>query len=166
MPRRHLQRRRARERACSDEEEVLNSELVMSGRDSARTVNRRPASMTSLSNELLDLSDRLGGIEILGTRFRAVHDGVTSIELERIFKRIQSLTRRLITRIDDPTISSQQCRRSKIAVAIPPIAGTRGRAACTENARRGPIDFFLILFGLKPLTIGRCGRTCLQPRLH
>src|SRR5580698_11105122 len=86
-------------------------------------------SITPMQHHLLDLGDRLGGIQILGAGFSAVHDGVAAIQSKRILKTVQALARRLIARVDDPTIGRQQGGRSQIAFAVPPIARTAGGAA-------------------------------------
>src|SRR3984957_995707 len=110
-------------------------------------------SVTPVQHHLLDLSDRFGGIEVFGAGFRAVHDGVAAVQPKRIFETVQTLARRFIARVDDPTIGGQQRGRSQIALTIPPIARTAGGAASTKEACRGPIHLFLILLGLEPFTV-------------
>src|SRR6056297_1559953 len=89
---------------------------TMRGRDK-RTPGDTPGSVQSsaarrrshvpLDHHLLDLCNRLGGVEALGAGLGAVHDRVTAIELERIFQIVQPLARRLVAAVDDPAIGVQ-----------------------------------------------------------
>src|SRR5579863_888658 len=108
------------------------------GNASATGPHPRP-SITPMQHHLLDLSDSLGGIEVLGTGFGAVHDGVAAIQPKRVFQAVEALARRFIARVDDPTISGQQRRRAQIALAIPPIARAAGGAAGAKYACGRPI---------------------------
>src|ERR1700722_11564935 len=111
---------------------------------SASAICRHPGpSITPMQHHLLDLADRLGGIQVLRTRFRAVHDGVAAVQPKRIFKTVQALARRLIARVDDPTIGGEQRGRSQIALSVPQIARTAGGTARAKDACRGPIHLFL-----------------------
>src|SRR6185295_20326157 len=83
---------------------------------------RQDDSMTSLHQELLDFPDCFGRVEILRARLGAIHDGVAAIQPERILKRVESLTGGLVAAIDDPAIRSQQCRRTQVPIAVPPVA--------------------------------------------
>src|ERR1700722_1733561 len=105
--------------------------------------------MAAMSHQLLDFGDGLGGIEILGARFRAVHDGMAAVQTERILEVIEALAGRLIPAIDDPSVGRQQRRGPEVPIAVPPIARAAGGTAGAQNARRGPTDLFLILLGLK-----------------
>src|SRR5262245_14235022 len=84
-------------------------------------------SMASLRQELLDLADRLGRIEILGTGLGAVHDRVAAVQPEWILQCIEPLAGGLVAAVDDPAVCRQQCSGTKIAVAVPPVTwATRG----------------------------------------
>src|ERR1700755_1617774 len=74
----------------------------------------------ALHHELLDLGDRLGGIESLRAGARAVHDGVAAVELERILEVVQARTGVLVARVGDPAVGLQQDRRPQVALAVPP----------------------------------------------
>src|SRR5215472_11102578 len=89
-------------------------------------------------HELLDLGDGLGGIESLGAGLGAVHDGVAAVEPERVLERVQALAGHLVAAVGDPAIGLQEDRRTQVAVAVPPVARARGRAAETEDALPEP----------------------------
>src|SRR5689334_6624690 len=73
-------------------------------------------SATPLDQHLLDLADRLGGVEALGTGFGAVHDRVATIQLERVFEGVEPLAGGLVARIRQPAVGLQQGRRAEVAV--------------------------------------------------
>ena len=76
-----------------------------------------------LDHHVLDAGNRLGRVQALGAGFGAVHDGMATVQLERVFQFVQPLARRLVPAVNDPAVGVQQCSGAKIAVAIPPIAG-------------------------------------------
>src|ERR1700679_2141242 len=121
------------------------------------------ASMAAMSHHLLDLADGLGGIQILRARLGAIHDGMAAVQPKWILELVETLAGSLVAAIDAPAVSGQQRRGSQVTVAVPPIAGTAGGAACAEDARRGPVDLFLIFLRLQAFPIGRCRRAGLQP---
>src|SRR5574337_2167153 len=51
---------------------------------------------TPLHHQLLDFRDRLGRIQPLRTGARAIHDGVATVQLERIFQIVQPLAGGLV----------------------------------------------------------------------
>src|SRR5690242_12643747 len=65
---------------------------------------RRPRLNLPLHHRLLDLGDRLRGVEALGTDLGAIHDGVAAIELERVFERIEPFALMLVAAIGDPAL--------------------------------------------------------------
>src|ERR1700753_2412242 len=65
----------------------------------ARRVDRRIASHAALDQHLLDLADRLRGVETLGAGVGAVHDGVAAIEPERVFQIVQALAGLLVAAV-------------------------------------------------------------------
>ena len=75
-------------------------------------------------HHLLDLGNRLCGVQTLGARLGAVHDRMAAVQPERVFEIIQTFARRLVAAVDQLAIGMQQSRWAKIAVAVPPIAGT------------------------------------------
>src|SRR6476659_5170024 len=74
-------------------------------------------------HHLLDLTDRLGRIQTLRARARAIHDGVAAIELEGILKVVEPLARVFVARIHEPTVRLQQDGGTEVSVAIPPVTG-------------------------------------------
>src|SRR6185503_8759300 len=117
--------------------------------------SRRRFSMLAFKYLLFDLGDRLRRIEVLRTGLGAVHDGVAAIQPEWIFQVVESFSRRLVTAVDDPAIRRQQGRGSQIAIAVPPVARARGRAAGAQDAGRGTVDLFLVFPGLRTLAVRR-----------
>ncbi len=63
--------------------------------------------MAACDHPFLELGDGSGGIEALRTGDCAIHDGVTTIQPERVLKCVESLTGSLIAAIDDPTVGLQ-----------------------------------------------------------
>ncbi len=60
--------------------------------------------MAARNHHFLELGDGSGGIKAFRTGGCTIHDGVTTIQPERILKCVESLTGSLITAIDDPTV--------------------------------------------------------------
>src|SRR5450432_900472 len=100
---------------------------------------RRQPSMATLGQHLLDFADGLGGIEVLGAAFCAIHDGMAAVQPKGVLEIIEALAGRLIAAVDDPSIGRQQRRRSKVTIAVPPIAGATGGTAGAQDTGRGPI---------------------------
>src|SRR5882757_829290 len=119
-----------------------------------------------LHHHFLDLRYGPRRIQVLRANVRAVHDRMTPVQPEGVFQLIQPLTGRLIPAVDDPAIRSQQRGRSQESIAVPPVAGARGRAARTQDTGRRTINLFLILLGLQSLLVRRWRRPRLQPRLN
>src|SRR5262245_40195413 len=90
--------------------------------------------LTTRHHELLDLRNRLRGIQSLRTGLRAIHDGVAAIETEWILEIVEALARRLVAAVGDPAIRLQQDCRTEIPVAVPPIARAARGAAEAEDA--------------------------------
>src|ERR1051325_11346277 len=84
--------------------------------------------------ELLDLGDGLGRVQILWAGFGTVQDRVAAIEAERVFQRVEPIAGFLVAAVGDPAIGLQQDRRAEIAVAIPPIGRAGGAAAEAQDA--------------------------------
>src|SRR6202008_4101572 len=96
--------------------------------------------------------------------FGAVHDGVAAIKPERILEIVEPLAGCFIARVLDPARCLQQRGRSKEALAVPPIARARGRAAGAEDALIEAVELFAVLVALLPFLLRR-RRSRLQPRL-
>src|SRR5471030_3190389 len=117
-----------------------------------------------LDHQLLDLGDRLGRIEALGTGLGAVHDRVAAIEPERVLELVEALALGFVAAVGDPAIGLQQDGRAEIAVAAPPVAGARSRAAEAQDALPQPVELGALLGRLQALARRRLGGR-LQPRL-
>src|SRR5213075_2624137 len=101
----------------------IRLQLLAGNGASARNAPRRMRSDgPALHHELLDLRDRLRGIEALGTGARAVHDGVAAVQAERVLERVEALARGLVARVHDPAVGLQQDRGAEVAVGVPPVA--------------------------------------------
>ncbi|AEM42305.1 hypothetical protein KVU_2465 [Ketogulonicigenium vulgare WSH-001] len=109
------------------------------------------------------MRNRLGRVQAFWTSLGAVHDRMAAIQLERIFQLIQTLARRLVAAVDDPAIGMQQGRRPQIAIRVPPIAGTSGRARGAHHAFIKTVQLFAILDRLAPFFL-RCIGLGFQPR--
>jgi len=64
-------------------------------------------SVAACDHQFLELCDGSGGIEALRAGDCAIHYRVTTIQPERILKRVESFTGDLIAVIDDPTVGLQ-----------------------------------------------------------
>src|SRR5688572_11669379 len=117
-----------------------------------------------LDHQLLDLADRLRRVEALGAGLGAVHDGVAAIEPERVFQIVEPIAGRLVARIHDPAIGLQQHGGAEIAVAVPPVARARGRAAEAQDTLPQAVELGTFLRRLRALARRR-GGVRLQPRL-
>ena len=117
-----------------------------------------------LDQHLLDVGDRLGRVEAFGAGLGAVHDGVAAVQAERIFEIVEPVAGGLVAAVADPAIGLQQRRRAEIAVAVPPIARARGRAAGAQDALVQPVELLALVAALFPLLFRGDGDR-LQPRL-
>jgi len=61
----------------------------------------------ALDHHLLDLRDRLRGVQILRARLGAIHDRVAAVQPERVFEFIEPFAGCLVARIDDPAIGRE-----------------------------------------------------------
>src|SRR5713226_8661989 len=98
----------------------------------------------------LEFGDGLGRIEALWAGLGAVHDGVAAIEPERVFEIVEPLAGGLIATVLDPTGRLQQRGGPQEALAVPPIARARGRAAGAKNTFVEAVEFFAVLVALPP----------------
>src|SRR4029077_19410197 len=94
----------------------------------------------------------------------AVHDRVAAVEPERVFERVEPLAGRLVAAVGNPAIGLPQHRRSEIALAVPPIARARCRAAEAQNALPQPVELRALILRLQALAVGRWWARGLQPR--
>src|SRR5215510_11927587 len=108
-----------------------------------------------LDHLLLDLGNGLRRIEMLRAGVGAVHDGVAAIEPERVLEIVEALAGRLVAAVDDPALRLQQRRGAEEAVAVPPVARTRRRAAGTQDALVEPVELAAVVVALPPFLLGR-----------
>ncbi len=62
---------------------------------------------SALHHHFLGLGDCLRRIQPFRTNLCTIHDGVAAIQLERIFKLIQSLSRRVIATVYQPAVGGE-----------------------------------------------------------
>src|SRR5437016_82203 len=140
-----------------------------SGARSSEIMARDPAGYEPFRLDLpldqleFELGDRLGRIEALRAGLGAVHDGVAAIEPERILEIVEPFAGRFIAAVLDPAVRLQQRGRAQIALAVPPIARTGGRAAGAEDAFVEAVELLAVLVALLPFLLRRRRRR-LQPR--
>src|SRR5262249_6206734 len=94
----------------------------------------------------------------------AVHDGVAAIEPERVLELVEPLAGRLGAAVDDPALRLQEGSGAEEAIAVPPVARARGRAAGAEDAFVEAVELAAVLMALPPFFLGR-RRRGVQPRL-
>ena len=126
--------------------------------------------LVTFGQHLLDVSDRLGGVESLGTGLGAVHDRVAAVELEAVVQSLQSLLSLLVTRVDDPAVGLRERQsqtaiggrrgghlhedgRAEVLVGVPPVRGAGGGAAGAENALVQPVQLLPVLLRLQELSV-------------
>lgn len=124
----------------------------------SRTLN--PA----LDHKVFEAGDGFGGAEAFGTGFCAVHDGVATVESERVFEGVKPLAGRLVAAVDDPAIGLQQRSGAEEAILVPPVRRTRGGAAGAQYTLVQAIQLGAIFRALRPLFLRR-HRLSFQPRL-
>lgn len=106
-----------------------------------------------MSQFLLDLSNRLARIQVLGADLGAVHNGMASVELEGIVQLCQSLVSGSIAGVLDPAVGLHEDGRTEVLVRVPPVTGAGGGAAGAQDAlvhavQFGPVLSSLEVFGL------------------
>src|SRR3954471_19095968 len=93
----------------------------------------------------LEFGDGLRRVEAFRAGFGAIHDGVAAVEPERVFEIVEALAGRFIARILDPARGLQQRGGAEEALAVPPVARARGRAARAQNAFVEAVELFAVL---------------------
>src|SRR5690606_7204202 len=120
------------------------------------------ASAMPRQHELLDLADRLGGIQALRAGPGAVHDGVAAVELERILEFVQPRAGVLVAAVHDPAMGLEQDRRPQVTLAVPPVARAGGAAAGAQDALVQAVELVAVGRRLQPLAVRR--RRALGPQ--
>lgn len=85
-------------------------------------------------HHLFDIGDRLGWVQSLWTRLGTIHDRVTAVQFEGVFKIVQTFAGRFITTVDDPPVRVKQGGWPEVAIAIPPVTWARRRTTGTHDA--------------------------------
>src|SRR5690606_13334992 len=88
----------------------------------------------TLDQHLLDFADRLRRIETLRAGLRTIHDRMAAAEAEGVFQVVEAFAGRLVAAVDQPAIGLEEDGGAKIALAVPPVARTGGRAAGAQDA--------------------------------
>src|SRR5438105_13588079 len=93
-----------------------------------------PLRSAALGHHPLGVGNRARRVEPFGAGPGAVHDGVASIETERVLEPVEAFAGALISAVDKPAVRLQEDRWANIAVRVQPVARARGRAAAATNA--------------------------------
>jgi len=86
------------------------------------------------SQALLDLRNSQRRVQPFRARPTAVQDRVASVQAHAVLERLLPLVRPLISRVGNPPVTLQQHSRTKVLLAVPPVAWARRRAASAKNA--------------------------------
>merc|ERR1719232_64292 len=117
----------------SGSRKVCYQKLLDSSGDWSSSLETRFALLGNSCQQLLDLGDGSAGVQSFGAGLGAVHDGVASVNTERIPESVKSLRLLSISAVNDPSVGLHQNSRAQVSVSIPPVAGARCTAASTEN---------------------------------
>src|SRR6202140_333964 len=109
----------------------------------------------ALDHLQLEFGDRLGRIEALRARLGAVQDGVAAIEPERVFEIVEPFAGGFVAAVLDPAVRLQEGGGAEIAVAVPPVARARGRAAGAEDAFVEAVELGAVVVALPPFLLRR-----------
>ena len=81
------------------------------------------------------------------------------VHAHAIVQRLLALLLLLISRVSEPSIALQEDGRAEVLLAIPPVAGARGRAARAQNALVQSVQLPSVFLRLQVLfAIGCWGR--------
>src|SRR6267143_3157326 len=125
--------------------------LLWSSSISARHGSDMAGISPALRHHTLGIGNRARRVEPFRASLGAVHDGVAAIETERVLEPVEALAGALISAVGKPAVRLQQDRWAKIAVLVPPVARTRGRAAEAEDALPRTVELCALLLRLAPL---------------
>ena len=95
-------------------------------------------------HRLLDLRNRPAGVQALGTRPRAVEDGVAPVQTHAVVQHLLPLGLVLVARVGEPAVGLQQHGGAEVFLAVPPVRRARGRAAGAEDAFVEPVELFAV----------------------
>ena len=96
------------------------------------------------SHGLLNLRNRLGGIQPLRTRPRAIQNSMAPIQTHTIIQGGLALLGALVARIGDPAVGLQQHGGAEVFFAVPPVRRARRRTAGAEDAFVQAVELFAV----------------------
>ena len=113
--------------------------------------------MLPVGQHFLHFRNRLGRIQALGAGAGAIHDRMATVEPERIFQVIQSLTGGIVPAIHDPAVRLQQGSRTQVTVTVPPVTRTSRTAARAKDAFVHAVELgtVLLVFSILPGMVNR-----------
>lgn len=116
------------------------------------------------SQHLLNLRNRTSRVQALGASSRAVEDSVAAVHAHAVIQSVLSLGGVLVTRVSQPAVGLEEDGRAKIFLAVPPVRGTRGRAAGAQNALVQTVQLLTLLGALAVLEALRLSDTSVKHR--
>jgi len=105
---------------------------------------------------IIDLGNSQTWVQPLRTSPCTVHDGMTPVEGHLIVKGRLPLLGVLITGVRNPPIALHEDGGAEVLARVPPVGGTRGRAARTKNALVHSVELLAVRDALQVLLHG-CG---------
>lgn len=93
---------------------------------------------------LLDLCNRLPGIQPLRTRPRAIQDGMAPIQAHVVIQHRLPLALVLVAGIGEPAVRLQEDGGAEVLLAVPPVRGAGGGAAGAEDAFVQAVEFLAV----------------------
>ena len=97
---------------------------------------------------LLDFGNGAAGVQALGTRPRAVENGVATVEAHAVLKGLLTLGLLLVAGVGEPAVRLQQDGGAQVLLRVPPVGGARGRAAEAQNALVETVELLAVLLAL------------------
>lgn len=111
-------------------------------------VPTRPRSHSSKRHRLLNLRNRLAGIQPLRARPRAVQNRVTPVQTHAVVEHLLALRFVLVAGVGEPAVGLEEDGGAEVFFAVPPVGGAGCRAASAEDAFIEPVEFFAVFWGL------------------
>lgn len=111
-------------------------------------VPTRPRSYSSKRHRLLNLRNRLAGIQPLRARPRAVQNRVTPVQTHAVVEHLLALRFVLVAGVGEPAVGLEEDGGAEVLFAVPPVGGAGCRAASTKDAFVEPVELFAVFWGL------------------
>ena len=99
-------------------------------------------------HRLLNLRNRLAGIQALRARPRTVQDRVAPVQAHAVVQHLLALGLVLVARVGEPAVGLQQHGRAEVFFAVPPVGRAGGGAAGAEDAFVEAVELFAVRGGL------------------